>query len=262
MKKTNKSAKTALALSLAFICAGHPAAYAGIPVVDGLNLGQNVVTAYESAAQTLKQIEQYSQQVMAYKTQLDQYENMIKNTVAPAAYIWDQANAVINKLVAAQDMLNYYKNQSGSLDAYLNKYQTASYYRDSPCFQKTGCTAAEQKKLTDNRVQGIDAQKAANDAMFKGIEQQQDNLQADARQLERLQAAASTADGQVKAIQYANQLASSQGNQLLQIRGLMIAQQTAMAAKQAADTDKEAVIAAGDEAMMSGEFKKSSNKGY
>ena len=35
-------------------------------------------------AQTLKQIEQY-------QTQLQQYENMLQNTMAPAAYIWDQA---------------------------------------------------------------------------------------------------------------------------------------------------------------------------
>ena len=70
------------------------------------------------------------------------------------------------------------------------------------------------------------AQKQANDGLFKGIDQQQDSLQADARQLERLQSAAQGAVGQMQAIQYANQLASAQGNQLLQIRGLLIAQKT------------------------------------
>jgi P-type conjugative transfer protein TrbJ len=43
-------------------------------------------------AQTLKQIEQY-------RTQLQQYENMLQNTIAPAAYIWDQAQATINGLM-------------------------------------------------------------------------------------------------------------------------------------------------------------------
>ncbi|HRE17780.1 MAG TPA: conjugal transfer protein TrbJ, partial [Rhodocyclaceae bacterium] len=43
---------------------------------------------------------------------------------------------------------------------------------------------------------------------------------------------------------YANQLASQQANQLLQIRGLLIAQQNAVATKMQADADKEAQQAA------------------
>jgi P-type conjugative transfer protein TrbJ len=64
-------------------------------------------------------------------------------------------------------------------------------------------------------------------------------LKADARQLERLQSAAQGANGQMQAIGYANQLASQQANQLLQIRGLLIAQQNAMATKMQADADRK-----------------------
>ena len=77
------AAKTALAAALAGSIIITPV-QAGIPVIDGGNLVQNVMTAIESVAQTLKQIEQY-------QTQLQQYENMLQNTMAPAAYIWDQA---------------------------------------------------------------------------------------------------------------------------------------------------------------------------
>ncbi|WP_425512395.1 TrbJ/VirB5 family protein [Xanthomonas translucens] len=59
---------------------------------------------------------------------------MLQNTVAPAAYIWDQAQSTINGLMQAVDTLNYYKNQAGSIDAYLGKFQDVSYYRSSPCF--------------------------------------------------------------------------------------------------------------------------------
>lgn len=79
---------------------------AGIPVIDGGNLAQNIMTAIESVAQTLKQIEQY-------QTQLQQYENQLQNTMAPAAYIWDQAQTTINRLIAAQNTLAYYENQLG-----------------------------------------------------------------------------------------------------------------------------------------------------
>lgn len=75
---------------------------AGIPVIDASNLSQTVMTAIENVAQTLKQIEQY-------QTQLQQFENQLQNTVAPAAYIWDRAQATINGLMGAVDTLNYYK---------------------------------------------------------------------------------------------------------------------------------------------------------
>ena len=85
MKQKFLAAKVALAVTLmaGSITTMSPA-QAGIPVIDGGNLVQNVMTAIESVAQTLKQIEQY-------QTQLQQYENMLQNTMAPAAYIWDQA---------------------------------------------------------------------------------------------------------------------------------------------------------------------------
>ena len=68
-------------IALSVLPASMPHANAGgLPVIDASNLTQNLMTAIESVAQTLKQIEQY-------KTQLQQYENMLRNTLAPAAYI-------------------------------------------------------------------------------------------------------------------------------------------------------------------------------
>ena len=238
-KPKNLAAKFLLPLPL-LDCLITPTTHAGIPVIDGGNLTQNMLTALESIAQTLKQAEQYAKQVEQYQTQLQQYENMLQNTAAPTAYIWDQATATINKLIQAQDMLAYYQNRAGSLDAYLGKYQDVAYYRASPCFSGAGCSEAEWAAMNENQRLASESQKRANDALFRGLDQQQENMQADARQLERLQSAATTADGQVKAIQYANQLASHQSNQLLQIRGLMVAQQNALVVRMQAQADLEA----------------------
>jgi P-type conjugative transfer protein TrbJ len=184
------------------------------------------MTAIESVAQTLKQIEEY-------RTQLQQYENQLQNTLAPAAYIWDQAQSTINGLMNAVNTLDYYRNQLGSLDSYLGKFQDVAYYRGSPCFSAAGCSDAERAAMEQNRNLASESQKKANDALFKGLEQQQRNLTADARQLERLQSAA-------QAIGFANQLAANQANQLLQIRGLLIAQQNAATARMQAQADLEA----------------------
>ena len=123
---------------------------AGIPVIDGGNLVQNILTALESVAQTLTQIDMLAQQVEQYQTQLQQYENQLQNTLAPAASIWDSASSVIDKLIAAQNSLSYYENKLGSLNSYLDKFQDANYYRNSPCFTPQGCSDAEMKAMRDN----------------------------------------------------------------------------------------------------------------
>ena len=90
------------------------------------------------------------------------------------------------------------------------------------------------------RSLGYESQQRANRALFEGLEQQQNAIEDDARQLERLQSAATGAVGQMEAIGYANQLASQQANQLLHIRGLLIAQQNAVTTRMQAQMAEEA----------------------
>ncbi|MBO9333196.1 MAG: P-type conjugative transfer protein TrbJ [Phycisphaerales bacterium] len=250
------AAKTALAAALAGSIIITPA-QAGIPVIDGGNLVQNIMSAMEAVAQTAKQIQQY-------QTQLQQYENMLQNTMAPAAYIWDQAQSTINGLMNAVDTLSYYERQLGSLDSYLGKFQDVAYYRGSPCFSSAGCSDAEWAAMDENRRLASESQKKANDALFKGLKDQQRNLTADARQLERLQAAAQGADGQMQAIGFANQLAANQANQLLQIRGLLIAQQNAVTTRMQAEADREAQQQAARDSIfdMGAKTNRSKAKGY
>ena len=251
MKMQCRVARAALVVALS---AGPVTAHAGgIPVIDGANLSQTVMTAIESVAQTLKQIEQY-------QTQLQQYEIQLQNSVAPAAYIWDRAQATINGLMGAVDTLNYYKAQLGGIDAYLGKFQDVAYYRGSPCFSGAGCSDAERAAMNENRRLASESQKRANDALFRGLDQQQEALKTDARTLEQLQARAQGASGQMQALGYANQLASQQANQLLQIRALLIAQQNAVTTRMQAEADKEAVQQAASEQLRSGTFQASPSR--
>ena len=65
-------------------------------------------------------------------------------------------------------------------------------------------------------------------------------MQSDANNLSDLQSQASDAQGQMEALGAANQLASAQANQLLQIRSLLLAQQTAATTLAQAQADKDA----------------------
>jgi P-type conjugative transfer protein TrbJ len=225
----------------------------GIPVIDVGNLSQNVMTAMESVAQTLKQIQQH-------KTQLQQYENQLQNSTAPPAYLWDKTQATINALIIANDLLQQHKSRLGSLENYLNRFQDVSYYRSSPCFSATGCSAAQWAELQQNKAFAASSQKRANDAIFRGLDIQQQNLSSDAQNLERLQSTAQTATGQMQAIGYANQLASQQTNQLLQIRALLVAQQGAVTTRMQAQADQEAQQAAAKETYRRSSFKPSTNQ--
>lgn len=217
---------------------------AGIPVFDAANATQSTITALESISQTMKQIEQYT-------TQLEQLEDQIKNSTAPAAYVWDQAQGTMNKILALQDQLDFYTQQAGGMESYLQKFGDVNAYRNSP---NAGASASENEAL------GSAAQKRANDSRTRMLEQQQAALRQDASNLERLQSNAQSAQGRMEAIQHANQFASHQSNQLLQIRSLLMAQMEAENARAQTIADREARQQAADEKALVSKLKKSPEK--
>jgi P-type conjugative transfer protein TrbJ len=196
-------------VALALLAALPLTSPGGIPVIDYSNLLQNTTTA-------LKQVAAYAQQVQQYQLQLQQYANQVRNTVAPVAQVWQAAQSTMNSVMGT---VNMFQGGQSQLQGYLNQFQNVNYWLSASPNSYTYQTA------------GSIAQKQANDAMVKGIVAQQAQIRADAATLERLQSQASTADGQMKALYAANQLAALQQEQLLQIRTLLVQEQQALAAR-------------------------------
>jgi P-type conjugative transfer protein TrbJ len=254
MKPTILAAKIALVIVL--LTGLVSPAQAGIPVIDGGNLVQNVISTIESITQTLKQIEEY-------KTQLEQYENQLQNSLTLSRFEWDDAQTTMRNLRNSVDTLNMYKNRLGSLEKYLEKYQDLAHYENSPCFNESGeCTAEERAAMEANMRLIMEARKNANDDLFRVVDQQHGLLQDDADTLASLQTNSQSADGQMQALQYANQFASQQTNQLLQIRGMMLAQQNAMATRDAAEADEVARDAALKKRFLRGGYTQSTNDSF
>jgi P-type conjugative transfer protein TrbJ len=197
----------------------------GLPVIDSSNLTQNVITA-------LHQVSAYAQQVQQYRLQLEQYANQLKNTVAPVAQVWQQAQQTMNGVMGT---VNMFQGNGSALQGYLNQFQNVNYWLSAPPGNYTYQTA------------GSIAQKQANDALVKGIVAQQQQIQKDAATLQQLQSQASTADGQMKALYAANQLAALQQEQLLQIRALLLQEQQALAARNQTLANEEAMREAATE---------------
>ena len=206
-------------VALALVAALPLTSPGGIPVIDYSNLLQNTTTA-------LKQVAAYAQQVQQYQLQLQQYASQVRNTVAPVAQVWQAAQSTMNSVMGT---VNMFQGGQSQLQGYLNQFQNVNYWLSASPNSYSYQTA------------GSIAQKQANDAMVKGIVAQQAQIRADAATLERLQSQASTADGQMKALYAANQLAALQQEQLLQIRALLVQEQQALAARNATLANEEAM---------------------
>ncbi|MBS0300013.1 MAG: P-type conjugative transfer protein TrbJ [Proteobacteria bacterium] len=214
----------------------------GMAVIDVANIKQTTITAIENVEQTLKQIEQY-------QTQLQQYENMIRNTVAPPAYVWAKVEYAMNKLINLTNTIRYYEQQYGGLDGYMQRFRNVEYYRGSPCFNlQEKCNDSAWKLLQDGQNTSTDAQKSANDSLLRGLSEHQNQIPLDAAHLQVLQQRTESAQGQMEALQYANQLAAYQANQLLQMRQMLIAQHNAANTLSQAEVDQKAMQQAAREA--------------
>jgi P-type conjugative transfer protein TrbJ len=232
--------KTVLtAVALALVTALPLTSPGTTSVIDVSNLTQNITTA-------LHQVMGYAQQVQQYQLQLQQYANQVKNTVAPVAQVWQSAQGTMNSVLGTVGMF-----QNGSaLQSYLNQFQNVNYWLSASPNAYTYQTA------------GSIAQKQANDALVKGIVAQQAQIRADAATLERLQSQASTADGQMKALMAANQLAALQQEQLLQIRALLVQEQQALAARGQTLANDEAMREAATKKFFNVPIIKLNNTGW
>jgi P-type conjugative transfer protein TrbJ len=259
MKKEEKSKLITLFSYLLMLFMGY-----GIVNSSFATTVHDPISYGEMLTQSLKQADQYSKQIEQYTTQLEQQKLAIQNATSlqDHLYIWSDASETISELLEMINSLSEHDQQPGDLEEYLSQFQDVTHYLASDCFSPEGCSNSEWIRLLENIPAGSEAQKEANDAMVQGLVLQQDNLQNDAQELEKLQNNATNAEGHMAAIQYANQLASSQTNQLMQIRGLLIAQHTAEVTRAQAIADREAQQEAASVQLRQGTYKDSPKRNW
>lgn len=142
MKKAILAAKKLL--SVLVLSSFSFGAFAGIPVIDGANLTQNVLDVIEAVTQTAQQLNQY-------EMQMDQYQNQLQNTKNLASFEWNDAQSTMTNLQNLTDTLNSYKQKLGTINGYLDKYKQLSDYESNSCFTALGCTSADKTALTQNQ---------------------------------------------------------------------------------------------------------------
>lgn len=231
-------------------------------VYDPSNFAQNITSAISEVTQELKQVKQYTTQLRELMVAKQQLDDMVQNTQQLTKFNWDDAQGTLSQLLGMTDTIDQYKSQLGSFDNFLGKFQTIDYYRNIPCVGTNDCTASDLDKLAEIDSLGSDARKKANDALLRSVDLQQLTLKKDSEHLRELQRDAQSSTGRLQALQAANELASEQTNQLLQIRELLVAQQNALAIQMAVQNDKEARAITLKEKFKSGKYNFSKSKAW
>ncbi|MDR2925508.1 MAG: P-type conjugative transfer protein TrbJ [Azoarcus sp.] len=224
--------KIALALALTGMATGG---HTQIITSDPTNLVPNLMTWSESMMQTIEQVE-------SRVLQLQQYENMIKNTVAPVTQIWSRVQYTVDKLQSLNSRLQQFRNQMNNMNSYMDRYRDINFYRNNNgCFSKDQiCTLADLRKLRDQISFASENVKKANDDLFKSLVEDAEMIEDDGRELDRLQREASKDSGQMQALVRGNMLAANMAHQILQMRRQQTQMLDQLVTRAQADADRQA----------------------
>lgn len=210
----------------------------GIPVFDGVNLSQNMLAALENIMQTLKQIEEY-------KTQLDQYQRQLEDArnFDLSDFLWDQADKTIADMLDKVGTVNTIKDMVNDVNFYKNAIDK-------------GLTISDIEAIYNKVKSKIKIENTSLGELIDTVDDQQKRIVNDANILVELQRKAESAGdvGQLQTLQSANMLASHMGNQLLQIRALLVAQSNIEAAYKLKLNDQEAKENAARKSIREGKY--------
>ena len=243
----------AVLFSLIVTLTASPCSAFAIPVFDAANVAQSTVSAVQSVKQSI-------QLALSYKLQLEQYAGQVRDLAVPAAFLWDEVNETIDGVRSLQESIRDYGGLAGNIHDALKRFGDIDYYRASPCYNARGasggCWRLIQGARERDRLSSAE-KKRANDALFETIDHQQRSLEKRSRRLEQLQRNAQSAEGQLQAVQYANQLSSAQLSELMELRALLVAQQNVAARQSQAAQDREAMEKATAAQLREAEFEPS-----
>ena len=191
-----------------------PKSQAQIPVTDNGEIAQTMIVI--------------AKQLMQYSLQMQQYENMLQNTLSFGDYIWDQPQNLMQEAESLDSFGAYYGSSFGSFNGYLGSFQNLAYFSQNACYTLTFNNECMQTNFNEQEKASA-LQTNLNAGETRIINQQKNSVQNDAMMLEQLKAKAQSSGGQMQALQTQNMIAHNQASQLLQLRRVMLAKDAAEA---------------------------------
>ncbi|WP_413624686.1 hypothetical protein [Luteibacter sp. Lutesp34] len=157
--------------------------------------------------------------------------NIAFNTEINADFTWiinEGSDEIIPIPFDVKDKLKKVMNGKGT-GAYTSHYKTVADY------EKYASSYGD-----DTAVESSRARKAANDAWVEALAMGEEALNTDAANLMKVLEFAKEARGHGRQLQVANSLAATEVDQLMKLRGVMLASEVARAAQTQAQADREA----------------------
>ncbi|WP_213948968.1 hypothetical protein [Luteibacter sp. dw_328] len=241
------NALTVLLLS-GLTCAGN--AHAIVPVIDVVNATSNIIQNFQLKAikHSLTNtgdgtINNYTNNIDRSTTNID--KSIVENTEISNEFTWIISKGSEDEVVPIpREVAEKLKAVLGehTNDGYAAQFQSAKYYVDQE----------SREEFTEVGFEGSRARKAANDALIKSIEMDQEALEKEAESLTLFADKSKDAKGRGRQQQVANVLAGTQVTQLMKLRSMMLVSEAARAAEAQASADKDARAIATGKAMRAG----------
>lgn len=237
MRKPPKLALAASALAVlapAILPSPAAARQFGSGVVVCTNCASEVTAAMQQAQQVLqvaKMAEQYITQLQQYATQIQQYQNMLQNTKLLSG---NEFGNLVQDIQRVRGVINQGKTlaytASNLDDQFKDRFKSLKDYRN--LLSPDDMTARYQQWSDETNDTAL--------TTLKALGAESENLDDEAELMAKLQERASTADGQMEAIQVGNELSVAAVGQMQKLRSLQMLQIQMMAKDIAARGDKEA----------------------
>jgi len=188
----------------------------------------NCSTVVTQLTQYAKEAESMATQLQQYQTQLQQYTNMVTNSIAIPQEAWSAVQSDIMRVQALSNAASLLSGNSGSL---ISRLQNASAYAN-----QAGSLANIPGQITG--YQETIGNNLGTMGRTLGLQQGQET--DNAALLASLQQHSQSAVGQMEAIQAGNELAHQQATQLLQIQATLSSTAQMQATQMAVDADRQA----------------------
>jgi P-type conjugative transfer protein TrbJ len=188
----------------------------------------NCSTIWQQIMEYTQQVYSIGVQLQQYRTQIMQYLNMVQNTVALPQQLW---NFVTNDIQQIKNLANIgalLAGNAGGITATLANFNAAAS-------QTLGLADIVNKYNSWSQMAG---QNVTNMQLAFGMAQNQ--MASDAALVQSIQAQSDSAVGQMQVLQAANEMASVQVSQTMQLHQTMMSQGQALAAFMNADAARQA----------------------
>ncbi|HVX58052.1 MAG TPA: P-type conjugative transfer protein TrbJ [Candidatus Saccharimonadales bacterium] len=187
----------------------------------------NCATMWTQTLQYAKEAESVLTQLQQYQTQLQQYANMVTNTVALPQEAWSTVQSDIMRVQALSNAASLLSGNSGSL---ISRLQGASSYANQiGSLSSIGDQFTTYQQAIGNNLSTMGRQLG----LQQGMESNNATL------LTSLQQHSQSAQGQMQAIQAGNELAHAQATQLMQIQATLSTTAQMQATQMAVSADRQ-----------------------